>query len=244
MPQNTYTTYNVDSYKQIKKFEEMNLKVDHIITDPPYNISQKNNFHTMKSAHRKGVDFGEWDKNFDLYSWIPLYGKLVRKGGSFIIFTSYRFISYMADTLENSGFVVKDILKWEKTNPMPRNVNRRYVQDTEFAIWAVKPGEKWIFNKPDSLAYLRAEFKTSTVSGAERTSHPTQKSLKLMKNIIEIHTNCGETILDPFMGSGTTGVASISLDRNFIGNELDLEYFEIANSRLKKITEEQSKLLF
>lgn len=244
MTQQNFTTYNADSYEQIKKFESDNLVVDHIITDPPYNISQDNNFNTMKSANRQGVDFGEWDKGFELYSWIPLYGKLIRKGGSFIIFTSYRFISYMVDALEDSGFVVKDILKWEKTNPMPRNINRRYVQDTEFGVWAVKPGEKWIFNKPDDVPYLRAEFKTPTVAGSERTSHPTQKSLKLMQDIVKIHTDAGEKILDPFMGSGTTGVAALSLDRKFIGDELSPEYFAIANERLQAISDDRSNSLF
>lgn len=244
MAQKNFITYNVDSYEQIKNFESDNLLVDHIITDPPYNISKDNNFSTMKSANRQGVDFGEWDKKFDLYSWIPQYGKLIRKGGSFIIFTSYRFISYMVDELEFAGFVVKDVLKWQKTNPMPRNVNRRYVQDTEFGIWAVKPGEKWIFNKPDDVPYLRAEFRTPTVAGSERTAHPTQKSLKLMQDIVEIHSNVGETILDPFMGSGTTGVAALSLNRKFIGDEFSTEYFEIANGRLHAIDDDRLNSLF
>ncbi|TWT16473.1 site-specific DNA-methyltransferase [Streptococcus sp. sy010] len=229
-----YKLYNSDAYTIIDKLLKKDLQVDHIITDPPYNISKKNNFKSMKSANRQGVDFGEWDKNFDLYSWIANYGKLIRKGGSFIIFTSYRYISYIVDELEKSGFIVKDILKWIKTNPMPRNVNRRYVQDTEFAIWAVKPGEKWIFNKKKEVSYLRAEFKTSVVAGRERTKHPTQKSLSLMENIITIHTNKVDIILDPFMGSGTTGVAAIKHSRRFIGVEIDKIYYKLAKERLNE----------
>ncbi|AOG30835.1 adenine-specific methyltransferase (plasmid) [Lactiplantibacillus plantarum] len=61
-------------------------KVDHIITDPPYNISVNNNFSTMSSANRKGIDFGEWDKNFDLYSWIPKYNKILNAGGVYSIY--------------------------------------------------------------------------------------------------------------------------------------------------------------
>ncbi|OAQ02343.1 DNA methyltransferase [Ligilactobacillus aviarius] len=233
--------YNTDAYKIISKFKNENLKVDHIITDPPYNISKENNFSTMNSAKRKGVDFGKWDKEFDLYSWISDYSELIRPGGSIIIFCSYRYISYIVDNLENVGLVVKDVLKWIKSNPMPRNINRRYVQDTEFAVWAVKKGGKWVFNKPENVSYLRAEFHTSTVLGKERTSHPTQKSLALMEDIINIHTNPHDLILDPFMGSGTTGVAALRNNRRFIGVEINEEYFNIAKKRL---TEENNILLF
>lgn len=117
---------------------------------------------------------------------------------------------------------------------MPRNVNRRYVQDTEFAIWAVKKNAKWIFNKKSDLPYLRSTFETAVVSGKEKNGHPTQKSLKLMEELINIHTKENEIILDPFMGSGTTGVAALKNKRKFIGIEIDNKYYEIAKERLKK----------
>ncbi len=222
-----------DSYSILDKLAKSGLRVDHIITDPPYNISKANNFDTMRSSQRKGVDFGEWDKNFDLISWIEVAGSMLEPGGSFIIFNSYRNLTPIISALEKSGMEVKDLLKWVKTNPMPRNIERRYVQDTEYAIWAVKPKKPWVFNKPKDVPYLRAEFSSSTVAGHERTNHPTQKSRKLMAEIIAIHTNPGDLILDPFMGSGTTGVSAIQLGRRFVGIELEKEYFEIAKARLK-----------
>lgn len=227
------TVYNRDAFAIIEEFKKNDLVVDHIFTDPPYNISKKNNFHTMDSANRKGVDFGIWDKDFNLYSWIQPYSEILDKNGSMIIFCSYRNISYFVEELEKNGMIVKDIIKWVKTNPMPRNIRRRYVQDTEFAIWAVKKNAKWIFNKPDNVPYLRGNFETPTVSGKERTSHPTQKSLKLMEQLISIHSNEEQIILDPFMGSGTTGVAALNLNRKFIGVELSNEYFQIACERLE-----------
>lgn len=230
------TLINADAYSKINDFISQDLKVDHIITDPPYNISKINNFQTMKNP-RTGVDFGEWDKgSFDLCSWIPLYSKLVNKNGSMIIFCSYRFISFIVSVLESEevGFNVKDILVWQKSNPMPRNVNRRYVQDMEFAIWAVRKNSKWIFNKPTEKPYLRSLFSASVVSGSEKVGHPTQKSLSVMKSIISIHTNENQLILDPFMGSGTTGVAAIELGRNFIGIEKEKKYFEMAKRRFEK----------
>ncbi|GAA7266889.1 DNA-methyltransferase [Helicobacter pylori] len=225
--------HHANAFETIKDFYRQNLKVDAIITDPPYNISVKNHFSTLKSAKRQGIDFGEWDKNFKLLEWIKRYAPLVNPNGCMVIFCSYRFISYIADFLEENGFVVKDFIQWVKSNPMPRNLNRRYVQDTEFALWAVKKKAKWVFNKPENEKYLRPLIlKSPVVGGLERVKHPTQKSLALMEKIISIHTNPNDIVLDPFMGSGTTGLACKNLKRNFIGIELEKEYFQIAQKRL------------
>lgn len=226
--------YNDDAFRILKEFIISGLKVNHIITDPPYNISKKNNFATMKSP-RKGVDFGIWDINFDLLGWINGYSNLLDENGSFIIFCSYIFLSYVVNEMEKSKIEVKDILIWQKSNPMPRNIERRYVQDMEFAIWGVKKGAKWVFNKPSDVKYLRSLYKSSTVSGKEKTGHPTQKSLDVMSEIVRIHTNKGDIILDPFMGSGTTGVAAINNDRKFIGIELSKDYFDLAKNRILNI---------
>ncbi len=240
--QNNYKIHLGDSYEVIEQFKNLNLGVDHIITDPPYNISKANNFKTMTSATRHGVDFGEWDKEFDLYTWIGEYSQLLDSNGSFIIFCSYRYLSYICDVMEQNDIIVKDVIKWVKTNPMPRNINRRYVQDTEYAIWGVKKGAKWIFNKPETESYLRPEIKTSTVSGHERTKHPTQKSLELLEKLILVHTDENQIILDPFMGSGTTGVAAVKNNRNFIGVEIDEDYFNISKERIENARVENQSL--
>ncbi len=222
---------NKDSFIHIDKMIEENQKVNHIITDPPYNISKKNNFKTLKN--RSGIDFGEWDKNFKLFEWIPKSLKLLEKDGSIIIFCSYLSVSYIANILEKNDVNVKDILVWKKSNPMPRNVNRRYAQDMEFAIWGTKKGAKWVFNKNSNLPYQRSLFEYPICAGKERTPHPTQKNLKLMMEIIKIHTNKNHLVFDPFMGSGTTGEACAILERNFIGIEKNKHFFEIAKKRLK-----------
>ena len=209
---------NANAYDYIKKLQEDNVIVNHIITDPPYNISKDNNFNTLKG--RKGIDFGEWDKNFDLLNWIPLYKQILDKNGSMIIFCSYLNISYIANELTKSGMIVKDVLVWQKTNPMPRNVDRRYVQDMEFAIWAINTKAKWVFKKDKNVPYLRGIFRHSIVSGKNRI-HPTQKNVDLLKDILTIHTNENDLILDPFMGSGSMGIACNEMNRRFIGIELD-----------------------
>ena len=229
-----YEIFNTDAFLCVKNALKKEIKVNHIITDPPYNISKKNNFSTMKNP-RQGVNFGAWDNNFALLEWIEKFSKILDKNGSFIVFCSYKFISDIHKVCEISNLEVKDILVWQKNNPMPRNTNRRYVQDMEFALWAVKKGAKWTFNKPDNSPYLRSLYKFPVVAGKERTSHPTQKSLALMSEIIKIHTNPNDIILDPFMGSGTTSVATLLENRHFIGIEKDENYFKIAKSRLEEI---------
>lgn len=222
---------NADAYTHIHNLIKSEIKVDHIITDPPYNISQKNNFNTL--GNRKGLDFGNWDWEFDLTSWISNYNKILKKGGSIIIFCSFHYISHIVDKLKDEGFEIKDCIRWIKRNPMPRNRDRRYVSDYELAVWAVKPGSPWTFNRDDSKPYLRPLFETGIVSGKERTEHPTQKSLKLMEEIIKIHTNKGDLILDPFVGSGTTAVASKNLKRRYLAIEKEKIYYNLCKKRLK-----------
>lgn len=227
----SYQLYNDDALTIIKEFKRNGLKVNHIITDPPYNISKANNFNTMNTP-RTGIDFGEWDKGkFNLFTWIKPYSEILDKDGSFIIFCSYLYISEIAKVCENCNLQVKDIIVWQKANPMPRNINRRYVQDLEFAIWAVKTNSKWTFNKPDNSTYLRSLFKYPVARSVNNKRHPTQKNLELMEEIMKIHTNENDIILDPFMGSGTTGIAAINLKRRFIGIEFDKNHFEFAKER-------------
>lgn len=226
-----YKIFNADSFLIIEEFIKEKIQVNHIITDPPYNISVSNNFQSLKNANRKGIDFGKWDKDFN-FNWIGKFAKILDKNGSFVVFCSYKFISDIIREFEKNDIITKDILVWQKSNPMPRNTKRRYVQDMEFAIWGVKKDANWTFN-PLSNNYQRAFFTSSVVSGKEKTSHPTQKSLKIMKEIIQIHTNKNDIILDPFMGSGTTGVASLELCRKFIGIELDSKYYKITQDRMK-----------
>lgn len=222
-----------DATAIVKELIAQNIKVDAVITDPPYNISKNNNFSTMNNP-RKGVDFGAWDNNFDVRAWISDYMKVIKDDGCMIIFCSYLYISFLIEELKKNDIDVKDVLVWKKSNPMPRNIHRRYVQDMEFAIWGVKKNAKWTFNKPENKPYLRSIFETSTVSGKERTNHPTQKSLELMKQMIRIHTNPGDVILDPFMGSGTTGVAALMENRKFVGIEVNPDYFELSLKRIQQ----------
>ena len=226
----SWRIYNDDCNTIIKRLISKNYEVDAIFTDPPYNISKKNNFKTM---NRAGIDFGEWDKDFDLTSWIYECEPLLKKGGNIVIFNSWKNMSYITTALTECGFEIKDLIRWVKTNPMPRNRNRRFITDYEVAVWAVKKGNKWNFNRA-SDKYEIPEIKGPITSKSEKIygAHPTQKPIYVMEWIIKRLSNEGDIILDPFMGTGTTGVACINTDRDFIGIELNEDYFNIARQRL------------
>ena len=222
--------YNEDCLEGMKKFEKES--VDALITDPPYNIARDNNF---KSMGRAGIDFGEWDKNFDMTSWISIAVSKVKKGGNIVIFTDWKATTPIIKELEKLGCDIKDMLRIEKSNPMPRNRDRRFITDYEIAIWAVKKGGKWTFNRL-SETYERPLIKTKVTPKSEKINggHPTQKNIETMEWIIKRLTNEHDLVLDPFMGSGTTAIACLNTHRNYIGFELEEEYFQTASKRIQE----------
>lgn len=166
-----YKLYQGDCLDVINNIEV----VDCIITDIPYNISKKNNFKTMKDrTGRNGIDFGEWDKGFEeenLIQFIPL----IKSGGSFILFHSFEQFGKLKEIFENNGLMLKDKLIWEKTNPMPRNRDRRYISNIEILSWYVKPKNKWTFNRQNGKYESSVLKYPSESGGGFRRYHPTQK---------------------------------------------------------------------
>ena len=222
---------NCDYKLLLKEIKDSGIKIDAVITDPPYGVSRKNQL-GFSNMGRSGMNYGEWDYNFDQKEWIRLCAPLIKPGGSIIVFNDWKNFSYIVEELDDQGFSMKDVIRWVKPNPMPRNTARRYVGDFELAIWAVKDGGKWTFNKTEGSSYLRPIYKCPSVSSAKRL-HPTQKPLKLIEDILKVHTNENDVVLDVFTGSGTTAEACLKNDRIFIGSELDKDYYEKAMERLK-----------
>ena len=223
---------NCDYKDLLPEIQSKGVLVDLILTDPPYCVSRDYQL-GFSNMGRSGMNYGNWDYNFDQKEWINLCSPYVKAGGSIIIFNDWKNLSYLVEALLENGFVIKDLIRWEKSNPMPRNVNSRYVMDFEVAVWAVKGNkQKWTFNKPNDIPYLRPAFRTSVLLGGKNRIHPTQKSLQVFSELIKIHSNENDIIFDPFAGSGTTAVACLTLKRKFIGCEIDNNYYQKAIARL------------
>lgn len=213
--------------------------VDLCLTDPPYVISKRSNFHTMpdRANSRTGTFFGDWDIDFDNSKWIKEVSRVLKPGGTLIAFNDFKKASVICDIAATENLEYKDTLIWRKTNPMPRNRDRRYITNVEMMQLFVKPGSKWIFNR-QSDSYESSVIDCAVESGgAFKRYHPTQKPVRLLEHLIKISTNDGDLILDPFSGSGSTGVACINTNRRFIGMELDEGYFDIASARINSAKE-------
>lgn len=224
--------YKQDCLGLLDSLINANKKVDAIITDPPYNISKPNGLKGYL-GYKGGLDFGEWDKGFDQLNWLSKAAKVLKSGGCLFLFNDWKNLGDIARRAEEVGFKVKDLVRWRKNNPMPRNRDRRYITDYEMAIWLVKGQGKWTFNRL-SDKFDRGEYCYPSTPRGEKVDggHPTQKPLNLMKEIILRHTNEGDLILDPFMGSGSTLVAAKELKRKYIGSDMEEKYFLMASKRL------------
>lgn len=220
--------YNMDFLEGLKLMEDES--VDLILTDIPYNISKDNNFKTMKDRKgRTGIDFGEWDKGFDESTLIHLE-RVLKKGGSLFTFHAFDQYEKLRDVLKLEP---KDKIIWQKSNPMPRNRDRRWISDIEIASWFVKKGEKWTFNRQDDKYERSVLSYPSESGGGFKRYHPNQKNSKMMEYLINVHSNEGDVILDPFIGGGTTAVACINAGRSYIGFEAEKNYYDIAQKRIQ-----------
>ena len=226
-----YGLHNCDYKDIVAQMVQEGIMVDLVLTDPPYCVSRTHQL-GFSNMGRAGMNYGEWDYNFDQKEWIRLTSPVVREGGSMIIFNDWKNLSYVVEALVENGFLIKDLIRWEKTNPMPRNIDSRYVMDFEVAIWAVKGKGKWTFNRPADVPYLKPVFRTGMVPGGKKRIHPTQKHMDVIRSLVEIHSNEGDLVFDPFAGSGTTGLACIYTGRKFIGAEIDKKYYDKAAVRL------------
>ena len=223
-----------DCLIQLKKLETNS--VDSVITDPPYNISRKTNFNTLKGHSGTSMDYGEWDKNADILSWIDELPRVLKQGGNIVIFNDWKNLGKISDRLIKNGFVPKRCLVLSKSNPAPFNRDRLFVNDVEFAIWAIN-GKGWAFNRQDKLQ--KCVFPTTVQS---KKFHPTMKDIKVITKLVKILSNEKDVVLDPFMGSGTTGIVCVKLNRNFIGIEREEEYIKIARARIENAIPKQTKL--
>ena len=210
-----------------------NNSVDLMLTDPPYNISRKTGFSNVKKGVKRfsvNMDFGKWDKEvIDLQKLCDYTIQVLKNGGTAIIWYDIWKLSYLANAMKKAKFKMLRLIIWQKTNPVPINQKCTYLSNSrEIAIMGVKGGNPTFHSIYDDGVY---KFPIPNFGG--KRLHSTQKSIPLFREIIEKHSNKGDLVIDPFLGSGTTAVASLSLDRQFMGCDIDAEYVNIAKNRIK-----------
>ncbi len=232
--------YNSDCLTAMKNLSSNTINL--ILTDPPYNLGlfMKKRDTNLQKMRKNFFGSAEWD-NLEFSDWINSMNeffkeasRIIQKGGSLIVFMSIIKVESIIKIAEQYGFYYKTTGIWHKTNPMPRNMNLHFVNSTEAWIYFTYKTKTGTFNNNGVLYHDFIE--TSVAPSSERIfgKHPTQKPEKLMSYFINLLSNEGDFILDPFMGAGTTGVVAKKQNRNFIGIELNTEYFNIAKNRIEE----------
>lgn len=158
--------------------------------------------------------------------------RVLKSKGSLIMFMSIMKVETIIKLATDAGLYYKTVGAWHKTNPMPRNMNLHFINSIEPWLYFINDGHTGTFNNNGKPIHDFIE--TSTISASEHKlgKHPTQKPKLLLQHFIEILSNEKDVVLDPFMGSGSTGVVCELLNRNFIGFELDEKYYNIATQRI------------
>ena len=161
--------------------------------------------------------------------------RVIKDGGSMIVFMSIIKVETLINIAQKNGFYYKTTGIWHKSNPMPRNMNLHFVNSTESWVYFTYRARTGTFNNSGKV--LHDFIETSVTPQGERKygKHPTQKPEQLMEHFVTILSDEDDTILDPFMGSGSTGVVAVRNNRKFIGIELDDKYFYIAQSRIQEV---------
>lgn len=218
---NNIKIFNKDALELLKEVESNSI--DLILTDPPYEISRDTNFQSGKGVERLKIsmDFGKWDKEFDILDQvIAEYYRVLKKGGTLIMFYDLWKISFLSEMLQKEKFKQLRFIEWVKTNPVPINSKINYLTNArEIAITATKISKPTFNSSYDNGIY---EY---PIYHDKKRFHPTQKPIKLFEELIEKHSNEGDIVLDTFLGSGTTAIAAENTNRKFIGSELNEEYF-------------------
>lgn len=208
--------------------------IDLILTDPPYIISRETNFSKGGGNEAKygtlKMDFGEWDwgKGIDMEKYFTEAYRILKKGGTIIMFYDIFKIQTIKEIAEKIGFKQPRIGFWDKTNAVPVNARINYLSNAREYFISFCKGKKGTFNS----YYDKGVYQYPIVSGKERV-HPTQKPYGLICDLINVHSNPGDVVLDTFSGSGVTMRACKNLNRNGIGIEIDEKYYQISKSLIK-----------
>lgn len=213
--------------------------VDLVLTDPPYNLdfSKYDNlddgtgrrFHYTEKLKWNDYDLKEMSK--DLFKE---FDRILKESGSIIIFGPQEWAYYYYEPAINNNFDLKCQIVWFKENPIPQLRHKNYRSAHENIIWFARYNKEKV---PFTFNFINQQemknvFTFLVLQGEERLDHPTQKPLKLIEKLIRIHSNEQDLILDCFLGSGTTAVACIKQNRNYIGCDNNKLYYNMALKRI------------
>ena len=214
--------YNDDCLNVLKDIEDNSI--DLVVTDPPYEVITGG-----RNGGVKGKPSGILTENKQLMKsipkadlWLSECFRVMKDGTHIYIMTNTLNLTNYLNIINDVGFKLHNLLVWNKNNTTP---NRWYMKNCEYVIFARKG-----FAKPINNPSSQTVHNFDNIIGNKK--HPTEKPVDLMKLYVENSSQVGDTVLDPFMGSGSTGVACKELGRNFIGVELDKQYFDIATKRI------------
>ena len=241
---------NGESLSELKKIP--NKSFDLVFADPPYNMQIGETLRRPDSSKVKGVD-DKWDqfKSFKHYDdfckeWLIECKRILKDNGSIWVIGSYHNIFRLGYHLQNLNYWLLNDVIWRKNNPMPNFKGTRFTNAHETLIWASKSKKsKYTFNYQslkclnDDLQ-MRSDWMLPICNGKERLKrngkkiHSTQKPEALLHRIILATTNKGDSIFDPFLGTGTTAVVAKKLGRKYFGIEKDKKYFKAAIDRINK----------
>jgi site-specific DNA-methyltransferase (adenine-specific) len=246
--------YNEDCLLLLRALPENCINM--IFADPPYFLS--NNGFTCRGGKRVSVNKGTWDKSDGFENdlafhtlWISECKRILKPEGTIWISGTYHSIYVCGYVLQATGYHILNDICWFKPNASPNLSCRFFTASHETLLWAKKDGKaKHTFNyekmkkgdypedkikRPD--LQMRSVWSIALTKASEKQhgKHPTQKPYDLLKRIVLASTNEGDIVLDPFCGSGTTGVVCQNFaNRYFIGVEIEKEYCELSKSRLSQ----------
>lgn len=219
--------------------------INMIFADPPYFLS--NDGITCSSGKMVSVNKGNWDKgkeNIDdkhLFnkSWLEKCKNIIQKDGTIWVSGTFHNIYSIGVALEELDFKILNNITWFKTNAPPNLSCRYFTHSTETVLWAKKSKKaKHTFHyelmkQLNGGKQMRDVWNIPTTKKSEKVfgKHPTQKPLALLERIILSSTNEGDVILDPFNGSGTTGIVANKLNRKYIGIDIDEQYLDLTVKR-------------
>lgn len=218
---------------------------DMIFVDPPYFLS--NGGITCQAGKMVSVNKGSWDKSRGVTSnhefnheWLQRCQRLLKPNGTIWVSGTMHIIFSIGYAMQQLGFKFLNDIAWEKPNPPPNLACRYFTHSTETLIWAAKnKNSRHCFNYEDMKIendgkQMKSVWKIAPPAQSEKIfgKHPTQKPLALMQRCIRSSTIEGNFVFDPFAGSGSTGVAAISLSRKFCGIEIEEDFVQLSSKRL------------